>query len=411
MAGLVSGRILEKETLGARLRRLARAARHTNQYVNGTMSSPPTITQSATQPAGQTNGQLAVAASSPLRTSGGVPVAFFSTGYRFPVATLSSSGTGGNVSGALTANSWQAEVMADAQKVTFYVPPSTTPYRFLVQSAATGGKLQYVDTTGTLTTTSGGSNYYFTLDFGSRALRKVVIEGEQAHAIWGFYVGATESAFLTDGADVVRGLWLTDSFGDMVAGGRQNDSFASVMGAALGIRDRRVSAVGSAGWLNNVSGTRYTVGQRIAVDAVPQMPDVGFIVAGINDAGLSSAGIATEVMARIREWRAALPSVPLFVFGAWPGSTGPSASILAVENAISAGVTAANDSLTFFIPISTDTNGAWFSGTGRIGATTGAGNTDLYLNNADATHWNTAGHLYGGLRAADAVMGRLNALR
>jgi lysophospholipase L1-like esterase len=251
-----------------------------------------------------------------------------------------------------------------------------------------------------------------TLDFtdvGGRALRRIVIEGQQGLGFDQVFVGATESLSQTDGTDLLRGLWLTDSYGSTVGGGLANDSFANVMGAALGIRDRRVSALGSTGWLSSVGGTRYTIGQRIAVDAVPQAPDVGFICAGINDP--SATGIQAEVTARVREWRAALPSVPLFVFGAWPATTGPSATIMAVENAVSAGVTAAADPVTFFIPIATDPIGSWFSGTGREGATTGSGNTDVYFPNSDPSHPNTAGHRYVGLRAADAVMSKLDQVR
>jgi lysophospholipase L1-like esterase len=409
MAAVLGARLIPRETLGARLRRLAGAARFNNPYVNGVMAAPPTVTATTALPAGQTvMKRLNDGAASPMRTFGGIPTPYFTFARQFPVVTLNGSGAGGNIGGGKEGNTAQMEVMADAAKVTFSVFGSTVPHRFLVQSDATGGRLQYVDTTGTAPLATSGANY-ITLDFGWRALRRVVIESQQGLGFDQVAVGATESLFQTDGTDLLRGVWLTDSYGATVIGGRANDNFANVMGAALGIRDRRVSALASTGWLNNVGGTRYTIGQRIAVDAVPQAPDVGFIFAGINDG--SATGIQAEVTTRVREWRAALPSVPLFVFGAWPATTGPSATVIAVENAITAAVAAVADPLTIFIPISTDPTGSWFFGTGRVGASTGAGNTDLYFPNADPNHPNTAGHLYAGLRGADAVMSKLDQVR
>jgi hypothetical protein len=49
------------------------------------------------------------------------------------------------------------------------------------------------------------------------------------------------------------------------------------------------------------------------------------------------------------------------------------------------------------------------SGTGKTDAPTGTGTADLYVG-PDGTHPPGAGHLYLGLRAADAVMSRLDLL-
>lgn len=408
MAAVVSGRVAPTETLGARLRRSARAARFNNPYVNGVMAAPPTITATTAQPAGQTNGRRVTDAAVPMRAFGGVPAIYGTVYHRFPVATLNGGSSGGNAVGAQDALSWQLELTADAAKVSFRLLGGTLPHRFLVQGPATGDRLQYVDLAGTLTASSSGTNW-ITLDFGARALRRIVIEGEAAQAIDGVYVGATETVSETEGTDLLRGVWLTDSFGAAVVGGRINDSFANVMGAALGIRDRRIVAIGSRGWLNDVAGTRHTIGQSMAVDAVPQAPHVGFIFAGIND-NASSGAITAEVTTRLKQWRAALTSVPVFVFGAWPGQSGPSAAVLATESAIAAGVAGASDPLALFIPVSTDPSGPWIAGTGRVGATNGSGNSDLYTS-TDGVHPPGAGHLYLGLRAADAVMSRLHLLR
>lgn len=405
-AAVVAGQTVQKETLGAVLRRLARQARFNNPHVNGVMAAPPTITATGpTVTPGLTREYRVIgppAASGVFREFGGVPSVYASVFHRFPVASANVSGSGGNVDDGKSANAWQVETMADASKVAFRLLGSTLPFRFLVQSDATGGRLQYVDTTGTVTSGPSGTQY-ITLDFGIRALRKIIIEGELAQGFDGAYVGPTETLSPTDGADVLRAVWLTDSYGHSVVGGRTNDNFANVASRALGFRDIRVSAVGGAGWLNTAGGTSYTVGQRIALDLVPQAPDVAFIAAGAND---GTAGLTAEVTTRIRQFRAAMPATPLLVLGTWPGQTGPDASKTAVEAAVAAGVSAAADPLTIFVPVISDPAGSWVTGTGRVGATAGVGNSDLYTS-ADTVHPPTSGHLYLGLRAADAIMAKL----
>jgi hypothetical protein len=165
MAAVVSGRVAPTETLGARLRRSARAARFNNPYVNGVMAAPPTITATTAQPAGQTNGRRVTDAAVPMRAFGGVPAIYGTVYHRFPVATLNGGSSGGNAVGAQDALSWQLELTADAAKVSFRLLGGTLPHRFLVQGPATGDRLQYVDLAGTLTASSSGTNW-ITLDLG-----------------------------------------------------------------------------------------------------------------------------------------------------------------------------------------------------------------------------------------------------
>ena len=418
MAAVIGGRSLPAETLGAKLRRLARQNRFDNPFVNGVMSAPPTLTANASATAGSNFYWFGFPNAAALRTFGGTRVYTPNANYaRFPVSTLAPVGSDfGNVSGNgqpgnQGATSFQMEFMADAATVSVYLANSTTPFRFLVQGPETGGRLQYVNLTGTVVNTGGGAGYA-NLAFGSRALRRIVVEGELAHGFVGVQVGATESVYPTDGADILRGFCLGDSFVEGTGATRTNDNVANVMMSALGLRDRRCSGLGGTGWRERgaaAGGMRYTIGERIAIDLVPQNPDVAFIQAGINDGAYSQASVTPEVATRLRQLRAALPAVPVFVFGPWPGLSGPSPTLIGIENAIAAGVAAAGDPLAIFVPVLTDPSGPWMSGTGKTDAPTGSGNADLYVS-PDGTHPPSAGHGYLGLRAADAVMTRLESV-
>lgn len=413
MAAVIGGRSLPGETLGAKLRRLARQHRFDNPFVNGVMSAPPTVTTSTGPTAGLNAYRFDAPSGAALRTFGGTRVFTLSAAYaKFPVSTIF-PGDVGNVSGNgqpgnQNATTFQMEFMADAASVSVAVLNSAAPFRFLVQGPETGGRLQYVAAAGTVVNVGGGTGHA-NLAFGSRALRRIVVEGEHAQGFVGAYVGATEAVYPSQGADLLRGICLGDSFVEGTGTTRANDNVANVMMSALGLRDRRCSGLGATGWKANASGTRYTIGERIAIDLVPHSPDVVFIAAGINDGGQPGPSITTEVTTRLRELRAALPAAPVFVLGPWPGRSGPSAALLAVEAAIAAGVSGAGDPLAIFIPVVSDQSGAWVSGTGKTDAPTGTGTADLYVG-PDGTHPPGAGHLYLGLRAADAVMSRLDLL-
>ena len=409
---------INRETIGAKLRRLSREARRNNPWVNGVMSSPPTITAATTPTitasAGtatnyllkNANGQAAI------RTFGGVRTPLFTDYMNFPVATISATLSGGNISGDgrpgnQNATSFQAEFMADAANVSVAFLNSAAPVRFLVEGPETGGKLQYVSTTGTVVNVGGGTGYA-NIPFASRALRRIVVEGEQAQAVVGVTVAATEGVYATEGSDILRGFYIGASFAEGTGATRVNDNTANVMMGALGIRDRRCSGLGGTGFVQSVSGTKYTFGQRLPIDAVMNGPfDVAFIRASFNDNGLS--GIQAAADATLRIFRAAYARVPLSVLGCTSGNYGPDAATLAVEAAVSAAVTAFADPLTIFVPSASDSPPS-VSGTGKVGATNTTGNSDLYVSGSANPHYATAGHIYDGLRGADALMAKLSLL-
>jgi hypothetical protein len=125
------------------------------------------------------------------------------------------------------------------------------------------------------------------------------------------------------------------------------------------------------------------------------------IVGSGNDDSFAASTLQADALATFQAYRAALPTVLVIVLGVDAGSTGPSAGRLATEAAVKAAFTAWADPNSYFIPVSNDPAGSWFSGTGYVGATTGTGNRDRY--GQDGAHPNDAGHLFRGRRIADAI--------
>jgi hypothetical protein len=65
-------------------------------------------------------------------------------------------------------------------------------------------------------------------------------------------------------------------------------------------------------------------------------------------------------------------------------------------------VTQLNDPITYFVPIVTDPNGSWITGTGNVSNPVGNGNADLYIS-SDGVHPTSAGIAYLAGRITTAV--------
>lgn len=374
------------------LRRLSEIARAGNPRNRPVMASPPTITASATLDAGLTN----------IYTYGSVRESVFSGtgGYIEPTFTTFARFRSTIVSGVPASHTWRVEFLVDAAifEVRIYATLSTQRFRVIVDG-------QYADLTGIAAATLNVRNVV-RLDFsavGGRALRHIVVEGENVALFEGVAVGPTSGVYRSRTASprlYVQG----DSFAASAAATRAHDGLAHITADWLGIRDIQCGAIGGTGWLN--PGTGQTTFRQRNSALIAAAPDLVIIAGGHNDRAYATAAVTTEVATWIAETRAALPNCWFIVMGAWPGDWGPSVEMIATENAIAAGVAAAGDSNTNFIPVSTDPGGSWFTGTGNTGATTGVGNSDLYTS-TDAVHPNTAGHAFLGRLTTNAIMALL----
>lgn len=355
-----------------------------NIRTRGVMSSPPTVTaEGATAPAALTNGYTYAAKPAAFRVVGGVPIASASK-YRIRSAIIAA--TGGNLAqgDGSTGSYGRWEFVADAAKVAVRVGPQSLPYRFIVDG-------QYVDATGTTTLVSTGStDEYISLDFGSRATRTIAVETQAALGFVGAYVGATESVLPSKAANC-RGIWLGDSYSYGSSATALGDGTAAQLGDYLGIEDMWASGSSGTGW--STANSSYRFDERVTADLIAHEPDIVFLQGSYNDRNGLTATIEANCLSALRTIRTALPYVPIIVFGAFAGATGPSAGVLAAEGAVQDAVTAFNDDLCAFIPVSSIASGALISGTGKVGTTTGTGNSDIYTA-ADGVHPPTAGCSY-----------------
>ncbi|MCE7071027.1 SGNH/GDSL hydrolase family protein [Dyadobacter sp. CY327] len=367
----------------------AEGALKSNLRTREIMTSPPTITSSSTVPAGLTKSYFPVVSgalnpASPFLITGGTPKVL-SGAIGVDAATMGP--TGGNLGNGEQGTLWRIILNSDATQISFLVQGYSIPYRFIVNG-------QYV-TAGTSSSSVGG-NEYLTLTFANSQMREIAIESGLGYLFIATYVGPTFSIWKpTTGKRVV---FVGDSFTETTGATFAPNGYARVAGDFLGVKDVVASGVGGTGYTNNAS-TKYTFLQRLQ-DWTTNDPDMVVFAGGINDA--NDALLEPAVSVVLRETRRILPAVPILVLGAWSGSSGPSATIIGVENKIKAAVTAINDPYIRFIPVSTDTRGAWISGTGRVGAPNGTGNSDIYTS-SDGIHPANEGHFYLGYRVAVSI--------
>ncbi|WP_448642779.1 hypothetical protein [Geodermatophilus sp. URMC 63] len=156
--------------------------------------------------------------------------------------------------------------------------------------------------------------------------------------------------------------------------------------------------------LNPASGGRTKFIDRLS-SITPHNSDVLVIMGGFNDNTFSNAsytpaavGTAAALFSAIAT---ALPKVDLFVTSS-QASTTPFTEPLNRSAAIAAAATAAPN-VKKYINM-TDSTNPWIKGEGKVGATTGQGNANLYVHN-DCAHPSPAGHNYYAQRMAAEIKG------
>jgi len=276
------------------------------------MASPPTVatTSGSTPPtSGLTQGVRYDAGAAALTYLGGKPKTFSTNYAGFPVATIAA--TGGNLSDGEQGVSWRMPVRVTAASVAFRVLGSAVPYRFIVDG-------QYVSKTGTMTTTSSGSNF-IELQFGVSATREIIVEGEEAQRFYGVYVAPADVVALATGLEPGIVLYLGDSFTESAGATREGDGYAVWCSELLGFDNNWLSGVGSTGYLATMSGTRYKLSERIVAD-IQRAKDRGnvtkvFVAMGLND--LSIGDVATEANSCFSIIRSMLPDASVSVLSPW----------------------------------------------------------------------------------------------
>lgn len=349
----VSPREAANQRLLDRLRRAAARAAVTGPRVTGLHPAPPSITDhGSTSPA--------LTATSAYPCNGASQGVWHVIGGRY--------GSGGRISAGVqdaagnplnTYARW--EVMADSRWFTARVGPTPVPYRFIVDG-------RYVSLGGTvLGTTTGNTDQYLTLDFGSRAVRRIVVEATRTGRLAGGFVEDGAALWPVDTSDVPAAVFLGDSYVFGSGPELTADGVAVQMADRLGLA-LQASGSGGTGW-NQTATSVYRFDQRIANGDLAlgyRAPEVIFLHASVNDAyaGQSAAALKANALAGLRAARAQFPAVPIVAFGCIAAPNRAASAVSAAEAGLAAAVAEWADPLCRFVPIDGDPGGKWIVGLG-----------------------------------------------
>lgn len=243
----------------------------------------------------------------------------------------------------------------------------------------------------------GGNNARLVLyDFGSRAIRHIRLWGGFMR-VGGVRIGPTDSIWRPHIPLGPRVIVMADSFGNGTL------CFAHWCGWALGWRDVWVSFIGSTGYIAQGSaGVNFN--DRVQADVLAYDPGIVIVAGGINDGGAGAAAIQAAAETLFDAILAHTPRPAVIAVGPWCASGFPNANILAARTGISAAATAKGAA--YVDNVGTGTSAlntlGWMTGTGKVGATQGNGNADVYTS-SDGTHPTADGQKYLGHRLAAAI--------
>ena len=364
----------------------------------------PLFTISGSNPGGLTNTYTTLAQfqSNTLFLGGPVSGAVSGTGVQYGFCAFAQTQAPGSSAGpGRSCYQYSGQTfMTDAPK--FYIEVES-PGNCAVTIAVDG---QYINPGGLIV--AAGYPVYLIVDYSSVAagttVRKVSYEtacgsGESVYAIG---VATTHKIWKPSPSDYANVCVLGSSL-EISGNGfpsLPNDDWPGIVGKMFGWNVWN-GGQGGTGYIATNGGNGYSYVQHVN-DCLNYNPDLIIIGGAYSDSGSTQANITAAAETLFTTIRTALPTVPIIVSGTLGGNTGPSTAIQNTESAVSAAVTAKNDPLIFFIPVSSDPAGAWFNGTGTVSVTTGTGNADAYINPA-GTHPTDAGIFYEAQKYANAI--------
>lgn len=394
-----------KSTVFSRINKILMQASQSaisNPRINGLASGVIVTANGTTVPVGLTQAVSYSSSPSAFRVQGGSALLI---GAFWRVRSAIIAETGGNLSGNVgnTASYGRWTVFTDASIISFRVLPSASPYRFIIDG-------KYVSLSGTNTSASTGTVVeVLTLDLGSRSPRSITLETQAAQGFVGVNIGPTNT--IVPAIDnFPRSVLLGDSYCFGANATHLGDGFGAVIGDFLGTSHMN-SGSGGTGWANNPPSYRFD--ERIIRGDLGFNgdPDLILLMGSINDRTRSPTDVTNNCVVGLRSARSQYPSVPIVVFGALPGATGPTTALINTNDAVASAVLAFDDPYCAFVnasPSAIAVN-AVITGTGRIGAPTGTGNSDVYTD-TDGIHPPTVGHSYIGQRYVKNVVSALQSM-
>lgn len=256
--------------------------------------------------------------------------------------------------------------------------------------------------TGTVSNTlfapSGAGFQWFKLKWSANFLGTVRIQQALAGGIGDLYTrnsGTIRPRFQSRKTIV----YITDSFGGTGASA-ENLGSGGCLQAQFGPSVDFVTA-NAAGTGYSAAGSAISVKDRVGVDfPLMQTPSAAFVMLGQNDV---ASGISANAPATLAGMRALWPLCPIFVSTNY--APAGYATIQAKQDAVKAAC--AGVSQCHFIGTygSDAVAGQWLTGTGKVGATVGDGNADVYCWSSDGIHPSDAGHVMWATQQAASAYG------
>lgn len=336
-----------------RVRRASSKAALANPRILSVHSAPPTITDNASV-------SPSITSSNSYSCNGTSQGVWHVVGGRY--------GSGGRIRAGVqdaaptdinTYARW--EVMADSRYFTARLGPTTAPYRFIVDG-------QYISRTGTvLGAMTGSTDQYLLLDFGTRAVRRIVVEAMRTGRLAGGFVEDGAMLWPVDESEVPHVAFLGDSYVFGSGPELTADGVAVQMADRMGVAVQ-ASGSGGTGW-NQTSTSVYRFDQRIANGDLGlgyHAPEVIFLHSSVNDAysGQSADAVKANALAGLRSARAQYPTVPIVVFGCIAAPNRSAVQVSLVETSVAAAVAELADPMCRFVPIEGDPVGKWVTGQG-----------------------------------------------
>ena len=357
-------------------------ARNNNPRVRGPMVDPPAVVVTPSQPVALTR-TYSLGSGSPFLTCGGTPstVGGFTS---FPSTTF----TVGQLPFV-----WRVETVADADAVAFQLDSASADgYRFIVDG-------EYVSETGS--NYNSGSPGWYTLQFNSRAVRSIIVEGREALRFGAVAVGSTAKCLLPVG-NRLRAYFVGDSNAYVYGLTQKCSSYAAVMADCLGVASITINAISGSGF--GVNGGFKSYGEREDDwNGLAEPVDLLIFQMSVNDiiADVPAATIKTSVAARLSAARAAHPSALIAVIGVvtWDewGTT-----FAEHETAAAEAVAEASDSGILFVPVRNALEEEILTGS----ASAFDGTASFYVDDS-ASHLGYAGNIYVGRWLADRLVDAL----
>jgi lysophospholipase L1-like esterase len=168
---------------------------------------------------------------------------------------------------------------------------------------------EYVTLTGQ-TILSDGNIYYYYIDFGSVALRKIEVFSTTP-SYNGIYTKQTDSIYPAE-LNGPRCIVLGDSFAEGT-GGNGINCYIQQFADALGWNDVWQSGSGATGFLANNADTYNTYRQRLVLDVIAYNPEIVILQGSINDGLFSASAVGAEVAITLAQLKSALPDCIILV--------------------------------------------------------------------------------------------------